>query len=238
MYDELARLWPVLSPAEHYADEARHWRRALREHLGPGRHRILELGVGGGHNLSHFAAEFEATAVDLSPRMLENSRRLNPAVEHHVGDMRTVRLGRTFQAVLIHDAIDYLTSEDDLRATFATVAAHLEPGGLLVCAPDWFRETFRGPRAEVHGPRGPRGEATFLEYAHDPDPSDTTIEVLYVFVLRRGGRAEVIEDRHVLGLFPEATWLARIAEAGLRPSKRPYPVHADGHPGALLLGVR
>jgi len=35
--------------------------------------------------------------------MLELSRTINPELEHLVGDMRTIRLGRTFDAVLIHD---------------------------------------------------------------------------------------------------------------------------------------
>ena len=85
MYNDLAYLWPIISPPEDYAEEAGYWRRAIRETLGEGRHQVLELGVGGGHNLSHLTADFQATAVDVSPRMLEISRRLNPDVEHHSG---------------------------------------------------------------------------------------------------------------------------------------------------------
>ena len=209
MYGDLAHLWPLMSPPEHYAAEAVHWREALRAHLGSGRHQVLELGVGGGNNLSHLTAEFDATAVDLSDAMLANSRRLNPSVTHHVGDMRSVRLGRTFDAVLIHDAISYLTSEDDLAATFATVATHLRPGGLLVCAPDWFRETFDGPVASVHGPRGSDPELTMFAHHFDPDPSDTTYEVDY---LQRdnwesGGRNRS-SNGEVLLFLPDATLTA------------------------------
>jgi SAM-dependent methyltransferase len=235
-YDALAHLWPVLSPPEDYADEARYWRDALRAHFGGRRPRVLELGVGGGHNLSHLTGGVDAAAVDLSERMLANSVRLNPTVEHHVGDMRTVRLDREFDAVLIHDAISYLTTEEDLRLTFETAAAHLHPGGLLGCAPDWTRESFTGPAASVHGPRGEGGQVTFFEYVHDPDPTDTWIEVIYLFVLREGGAARVIEDRHRLGLFPLAVWNERIAAAGFVPGSRPYPVHPGGH-GRLLTGV-
>jgi methyltransferase family protein len=238
LYTDLAPLWPVISPPAGYAAEARYWREALRAALGPGRHAILELGVGGGNNLSHFVSEFEATAVDLSEGMLAHSKRLNPGVTHVVGDMRTVRLGRRFRAVLIHDAIDYLLTEDDIRATFATATEHLEPGGVLVCAPDWFRETFPAPRATLHGPRGSDPQVTFLEYAHDPDPADTTIETVFVFVIRRGGKAEVIEDRHTQGLFPVATWMRLLAEAGFAAERRPYAVHEDGHPAWLLVGRR
>ena len=41
------------------------------------------------------------TLVDLSDGMLAVSRQLNPECEHHLGDMRTVRLGRTFDAVWV-----------------------------------------------------------------------------------------------------------------------------------------
>ena len=78
LYDYLAYLWPLLSPPEEYAEEASYWLATLRELLGPGRHRLLELGSSGGHNLSHLTADIEATAVDMSEGMLAHSRRLNP----------------------------------------------------------------------------------------------------------------------------------------------------------------
>ncbi len=36
----------------------------------------------------------------------DTSRELNPDCEHVLGDMRTLRLGRTFDAVFVHDAVD------------------------------------------------------------------------------------------------------------------------------------
>ena len=50
------------------------------------------------------------TLVDLSAEMLEVSRQLNPECEHIQGDMRTIRLGRQYDAVLVHDAVDYVTT--------------------------------------------------------------------------------------------------------------------------------
>ena len=44
-------------------------------------------------------------------------------MSHHVGDLRSVRLGETFDAVLVHDAIDYMTTEVELRAAFETARA-------------------------------------------------------------------------------------------------------------------
>ena len=104
LYHELSYLWPIISPPSEYAGEAASWRRILKDELGQDRHNILELGAGGGHNLSHLTQDFQATAVDISAPMLSLSQKLNPTVRHHLGDMRTVRLAQTFDAVLIHDA--------------------------------------------------------------------------------------------------------------------------------------
>ncbi len=238
LYGDLAHLWPLVSPPEDYAGEARAWREVLRSRLGPGRHPILELGVGGGHNLSHLTADFEATAVDLSEEMLRHSRRLNPDVEHLVGDMRTVRLGRKFKAVLIHDAISHMLTEDDLRAAFATAAAHLEPGGVFITSPDHFRETFGDPSVDSSTRSDGETELTFIEYQHLQDPAGTTVEVILFYLIRRRGEVRLELDRLVTGLFPRQRWLDLMKEAGFQVQQHPC---GDGEaPGSpiLLLGTR
>jgi SAM-dependent methyltransferase len=237
MYDEFAHLWPLISSPAEYAEEAGFWRDTLRSHLGPGRHAILELGAGGGHNLSHLTSDFQATAVDLSEKMLEHCRRLNPGVPVHAGDMRSVRLGRTFEAVLIHDAIDYMLTEDDLRKALATAAAHLEPGGMLIMAPDCFRETFRPPYVRHSINSDGKTDVTLIEYAWDPDPADTVIEALFLYLIRTQDTLHMEQDRHLMGLFSLLTWLDLMRDAGFTAATRPYPVHDDErHPG-LLVGI-
>ena len=237
MYTEFARYWTLISDPTDYAEEARYWREALRSRLGPGRHEILELGVGGGNNLSHLTDDFQATAVDISPDMIDMARRLNPDVTLHVGDMRTIRLPRKFKAVIIHDAIAYMLSEDDLRAAFATAAAHLDQGGVFVTSPDWVAETFTDPF--VSWGTNTRGDVTFtlIEYGWDPDPRDTTVESLAWYLIRESGRLRVEQDRHVTGLFPTATWLALLEEAGFSAEMVDYPVHEDGRQACLFVGT-
>ena len=238
LYDDLAYLWPVISPPEDYADEAVYWREALRRYLGDGRHSLLELGVGGGHNLSHLTAEFDAVAVDISPNMLELSRRLNPGVEHHLGDMRTFRLpGRVFDAVLIHDAICYMLTEDDLRSAFATARAHLRPGGLLLIAPDLVRDTFR-PGMKLSWSTEKGGvQVNTEEIVYDADPSDTVVESYFTYTINERGTRRVERDIHVSGLFPIATWKSLMEEAGFRTDRIPLPGDGDGCGENLFCGM-
>ena len=236
LYGDLAGLWQLMSPPEDYYKEAQYWLRELRARLTPGRRRILDLGTGGGHNLHHLTGEFDATAVDLSEAMLAHSRRLNPGVEHHVGDMRTVRLGETFDAVLVHDAIDYLTTEADLLAVFATARAHLRPGGVLIVAPDHYTETFAPPLVDYEIRRDAETELTYVEYSTDLDPNDTAIETTFVFFIKRNGNLSVEMDSHTMGLFPIATWESLLRTSGFEVERVDYPVSKDDRPMFLWVG--
>ena len=238
LYNELAHLWPAISPPEDYTLEAVHWRQALRERLGPGRHSLLELGVGGGHNLSHLTAEFDATAVDISPNMLELSRHLNPTVEHHIGDMRTFRLpGRTFDAVLIHDAICYMLTEGDLSAAFATARAHLRPGGLLIVGPDLVSDTFKPSMKLSWSTKRGNVEVETHETVHDPDPTDSTVESHFTYIINENGDRRVERDIHITGIFSIATWMALLDQAGFTTERISIPGDGDGCGEHLFCGI-
>ncbi|HEX7070670.1 MAG TPA: class I SAM-dependent methyltransferase, partial [Rhodothermales bacterium] len=128
LYDDLAAWWPVLSPPAEYAEEASFYAKLLRETAEPEPRTVLELGSGGGNNALHMKQWFALTLVDPAPGMLSHSREINPECEHQIGDMRTFRLGRSFDGVFIQDAICYMTSEEDLRRAIETAWVHLRPG--------------------------------------------------------------------------------------------------------------
>ena len=141
LYSDLAPWFHLLTAPEDYAAEAERYRAPDVEAV-PDAHTLLELGSGGGNNASHLSEHFTCTLSDVSPQMLALSRTLNPSCEHVLGDMRTLRLGRTFDVVFVHDAIAYMATEDDLRDCIGTAHAHTRPGGVAVFVPDHTRETF------------------------------------------------------------------------------------------------
>jgi ubiquinone/menaquinone biosynthesis C-methylase UbiE len=218
MYDELADWFHLLTAPEEYADEASFVLDLLREHVEGPLETLLELGSGGGNTASHLRSHLRLTLADVAPAMLDLSRGLNPDCEHVLGDMRTLRLGRAFDAVLIHDAVMYMTSEADLRAAFETAFVHLRRGGAAVVAPDFVRETFE-PRTEHGGHDGPGRALRYLEWSYDPDPADTTVVTDFAMLLREGADdVRVRYDRHVEGIFPRATWLDLLGDAGFEAS--------------------
>jgi trans-aconitate methyltransferase len=215
-YEELAVWWPLFSPPQHYGEEAADLLQRLDARPGEPRRTLLELGAGGGSLAFHLAPYFRLTLTDRSPGMIDQCRRVNPEAETVVGDMRTLRLQRRFDVVLIHDAIMYATTPDDVRSTLATAAAHCAPHGTVIVLPDFVRETFQ-PGADHGGEDGADGRALrYLEWSWDPNPEDDTYLVDYAFVLRElDGRVNVVHDRHTEGLFSRARWLDWFREAGL-----------------------
>ena len=163
LYDELAEWSPLMSPPEEYEAEAEPVASLLSPHPTTHRLRLLELGAGGGHLASHLKARFEMTLVDLSPRMLDQSRRLNPECRHLTGDMRSLRLEERFDAVLVFDAISHMQTEADLLATMRTARAHLEPGGVALFCPDWTVDRF-APATSTGGIDGPERGMRYLEW--------------------------------------------------------------------------
>jgi SAM-dependent methyltransferase len=217
LYRDLAQWWPLISPPEEYAEESAFATRVLLQAPGPV-HEVLELGSGGGHVASHLRAHFTMTLVDLSAPMLDVSRRLNPDCEHVQADMRTVRLGRVFDAVFVHDAVDYMTSEDELRQVMETAFAHCRPGGAAVFVPDNVAETYQALSGWGGSDAADGRGARFLDWAWDPDPRDTWTLTEYAFLLReRDGSVRSVYERHRLGLFSRATWLRLLAGAGFEP---------------------
>ncbi len=128
LYSDLASWWPHVANRESYAAESAAFLRMLDEAAGREVQSILELGAGSGMLASHFDGKREVVLTDLSSEMLDVSRKHNPSRQHIQDDMRTMRLDRHFDAVLLQDAVMYLTHPDDLLATFNTAAAHLKPG--------------------------------------------------------------------------------------------------------------
>jgi SAM-dependent methyltransferase len=237
-YGDLAAFWPLISPPEEYAEEAAFAAGLLRTAAIPV-HEVLELGSGGGNNASHLKASFAMTLVDLSEAMLTVSRALNPECVHERGDMRTVRLGRSFDAVFVHDAVDYMTTEDDLRLAIDNAFTHCRTGGVALFVPDCTRETFEAT-TDHGGSDGADGRAVrYLEWVWDPDPDDTWALTEYSFLLRdRDGSVEAVHETHRNGVFAREAWLRLLADAGFAAEAMTEVTSDERTPRVFFVGHR
>jgi SAM-dependent methyltransferase len=236
-YSDLAPWWPLISAPADYAEEAG-FSASLLATADGGTTNVLELGSGGGNNASHMKSSFTMTLVDRSPSMLDVSRALNPECEHIEGDMRDVRLGRLFDGVFVHDAIDYMTTEADLRSAMQTAFAHCRVGGVAVFVPDHTTERFEED-ADHGGHTGPDGRAVRYFFWTTLDAGSGLVRTDYVFLLRDAdGEVEVVHDRHHTGLFSQETWLRLLGEAGFAATPVEEVTVEDRTPRIFFVGKK
>ncbi len=210
LYNEQSELWPIVSPpddpppaSDEWAWEVQSFRQRRSKPL-----EVLDLGTGGGHHLlplrEAFGPNSRLTFVDLSKAMLEQAARRFPGATTVVGDMLDLDVGQRFDLALIHDSFCYLTERDELTRLAERLDTLVKGDGAVLIQLDLTRDSFYGPYRYLTTFETPDGEVSVLQYEWDPDPDDTWLEALYVFVLRQGSEVSVREERHRLGLFAES----------------------------------
>jgi SAM-dependent methyltransferase len=238
LYHELASWFHLLTAPEDYAEEAEFYRKTIVSACSKPPRTLLELGSGGGNNASHLKAHFTMTLVDFSPDMLEVSKSLNPECDHIQGDMRSIRLGRLFDAVFIHDAISHIINEKDLRSTIETAFVHCKPSGVALFCPDFVRENFR-PFTKSGGHDAGKRSMRYLEWNRDPNPDDNTYITDFAYLLREGEHIRCEYDRMVMGLFGREDWLRLITEVGFQARPIPFEYSNKHEAGSEdFLGIK
>ena len=237
LYYDLASWFHLLTAPEDYAEEAEFYRRTIVSACSYHPQTLLEIGSGGGNNASHLKAHFSMTLVDLSPKMLNVSKSLNPECEHLQGDMRNIRLGRLFDAVFIHDAITHMTTEQDLRSAIKTAFVHCKPGGAALFCPDHIRENFR-PGTEHGGHDAGERSMRYLAWDWDPNPTDTTYITDFAYLIREGDKVRCEYDRMIMGLFSHKDWLSLITEVGFQARSVPFKHSKSELSSEDFLGIK
>ena len=167
LYTDLAWLWPLWGDtATEYAHHCQYVTGLIRQYATRQTTTLLDIGCGGGKNVLNLKREFNVTGLDLSSTMLTQAQALNPDCTFVQGDMRTCRLGRTFDAVLMDDAISHM----NCRADFASqcTCGHLWPGHNCIPAVQQ-RSDVLAPHSLQQRLERCHGNAVPLPHVHAPE---------------------------------------------------------------------
>jgi SAM-dependent methyltransferase len=247
-----SRYYDLLYRDKDYEGEARYVDSLIQRHK-QGPQRILDLGCGTGrHDFFLARMGHELTGIDRSNEMLEVAKEQaarfedsGPRPVFAQGDVRTLRLGKTFDVVVsLFHVMSYQTQNSDLLGALATIREHLDPGGLFVFDA-WYGPAVLTDRPTV---RVKRLEDERIAVTRVAEPvmyaNDNLVDVNYqVFVKdKQTGAVEEIRETHTTRyFFPPEIKLA-CAASGLSLSE--FRVFmAEGEPGfhswnVVFLGTR
>lgn len=227
VFDTYARYYDLLYRDKDYLGEAEYVAAHLRT-KAPETKRILELGCGTGAHAEHLARMgYTVHGVDMSESMLARaearkaglSSELAAKLSFGLGDVRTVRTGQAYDAVIsLFHVMSYQTSNNDLKAAFETVKTHLNPGGLFMfdC---WY-----GPAVLTDPPvvRVKRLEDEEIEVLRIAEPvmhyNDNVVDVNYQVMItdKSNGNLEQIREVHKMRYLFIPETVGYLAEQGIK----------------------
>ncbi len=219
VFGAYSRYYNLLYKDKDYAGEAEYVRGLIARHC-PEPRTVLDLGCGTGrHDLLLSQMGYEITGVDQSAEMLAIAKAnadqsQSQSLDFIQGDIRSVRLGTTFDVVIsLFHVISYQTTNEDLAAAFATARTHLKPGGIFIfdC---WYGPAVLTDRPAVRVKRLEDDSISVKRIAEPVmHPNDNLVDVNYhVFIRDKSSDAveEVLETHRMRYLFrPELELLLR-----------------------------
>lgn len=232
MFARSARLYDaVYATMKDYRAEAERVHELVQARR-PGARTLLDVACGTGAHLEHLAQHYDVEGLDLDPDMLAVARERLPGVPLHEADMAAFELGRTFDAVVcLFSSIAYVRAVDRLERAVASMAAHLQPGGVLVIEPWVLPEQWDGSRLHAIFVDEPDLKIARMSVP-PPLTREQTLEFHYLVATRDG--VEHFTERHEIAMFTHDEYVGSIGAAGLRVEHDPDGLMGRG----LYVGIR
>ena len=225
MFTKSAEIYDRIYSIKDYGEAARKVAGIVRAER-PDARSLLDVGCGTGRHLAYLREDYAVAGIDISDELIAVARRRCPDVPFHVGDMADFDLGERYDAVLcLFSAIGYVRTPERMREALGCMAAHVNPGGLVLVEP-WFTPEAFWPDHLT---------ANFLD--------DDDLKVAWMYVQRREGRLSILDihymvgttegistftERHEIGLFTHEEYEAAFRDAGLEVAHDPQGLFQRG----------
>ena len=193
---------------------------------------LLDVACGTGEHLRFLRGRFEVTGTDFSPFMLAEARRKLPDVLFHRVDMCELDLGRRFDVVTcLFSAVGYLGGEADLRQAVRRMAAHLEPGGIVLIEPSLTPDRVRPAATST---LSVRTDGTQVTRTTSAEHGTGLLRVRFDYRVRNSEGERAFVEHHPMRLFTPETYLEALRDAGLDAAADEAGISGIG----LFWGVR
>lgn len=214
-----AHFYDTLYKDKNYSAECDFVERQIKAYSSHSVSTILDLGCGTGKHARELASrKYSVTGVDRSAEMLEEATKntdKNSAIDYVQGDLTSVRLNKTFDAVTcLFAVISYVTDNQALVEAFKTVALHLKPGGIFV-TDFWYGPAVLKDPPQERVKSLPHSDSEIIRQARgELRENDNQVDVHYRILQRKGDRIlSDVKEMHSMRYFfkPELELLASMA---------------------------
>lgn len=215
VFNAYSRYYDLLYADKDYAGEAAYVHGLLVRHGVHAGAELLEFGSGTGRHARLLAARSHTVhGIERSAEMVARAQQ-GQGFSCQQGDIRSVDLGRRFDAVLsLFHVVSYQVDNNAVSAVFDCAAAHLAGGGLFVFD-FWYSPAVYAQRPSVRVKRM-QGEGLEVTRIAEPVcyPNQNRVDVQYTIFARdvATGVVETLQETHPMRhlSLPEVDLLARL----------------------------
>jgi SAM-dependent methyltransferase len=193
---------------------------------------LLEFGSGTGkHGKLLAELGYDVTGIERSAEMVQQANSSQGFICQQ-GDICSVQLGRTFDAVLsLFHVLSYQTNNQSIESVFSRASEHLKPGGVFLFD-IWYSPAVLTVKPEV---RVKRISDDFVEVTRIAEPvlhpNTNCVDVNYNVFVRdlKSGEVDIITETHPmrhfslpeLDMFAENNGFERIGAEEFMSAKKP-----------------
>ena len=230
MFSKSARFYDAVYSFKDYATESERIH-ALIEERSPDAATLLDVACGTGKHLDHLRAWYAVTGLDLDADLLTIARERLGDVELHQGDMTAFALGRRFDVVTcLFSSIGYVGTVERLGSAIGAMAAHLEPGGVLIVEPWLTPEVWMVDRPHLLTVDEPELKIARMTISG----REGRLAIMnFEYLIGTPAGIEAFSERHEAALFTDEEYRAAFTAAGLAVEHDP-----DGLTGRGLYVAR
>ena len=184
VFDAYSRYYDLLYQDKDYEGEVEYIDSLLQAY-GVSGCELLEFGSGTGKHGRLLAEKgYNITGIELSDSMVQKAQRTD-GFTCQQGDIRTVNLGRSFDAVLaLFHVVSYQTTNADVQAVFQRASKHLKNGGIFVFDV-WYSPAVYNLKPETRVKRMIDDEVEVIRIAEpDIQPNENRVDVNYSVFIR------------------------------------------------------
>jgi SAM-dependent methyltransferase len=207
VFARYAHYYNVLYRDKDYTQEAQYVHQLVQRYA-PQTKTVLELGCGTGRHASELARQgYQVHGMDQSETMLQqaaeyqaqNAPELRDALVFSLGDLRTIRLSQTFDAVIaVFHVMCYQTTNEDLVAAFQTANTHLKPDGIFIFD-FWYGPAVLTDRPTVRVKRW-EDDLVHIRRVAEPvmSPNENIVDVHYEVIIqhKQPQTLETLQETH------------------------------------------
>jgi SAM-dependent methyltransferase len=212
MYARHSEIYDQVHTFKDYASEVQSLLRLIdKQH--PTARTLLDVACGTGIHLELLQGRFEVSGLDINPALLAQAAERVPGARLHACDMESFNLDQSFDVVTcLFGAVTYLVTPARLARALASMAHHVNPGGLLIVEPWLTLANYRRNNIKLDVSESDEGKIARMYVGREEGGVVTNEE--HFLIGTPAGVTHMVET-NLQGLFDEIEFTGPFAVAGL-----------------------